>query len=111
MLPSYFWNGCQHFLFALGCTFALRNLLGVNFLKSVPFLLALILGSSALFFLPTHIAAHSSWLDYLYQFSHYPLPDWDILLIGMRWHRFFLSRSLIVPLLLLLSTRRMRLPP
>lgn len=102
MLPGYFWNGCQHFLFALVCAITISRLMRINFLKNPTFLFSLTFGSSALFFLPAHISDYGSWLDYIYQFLHYPLPDWDILLLGMDWHRFFLTHSLLIPLLILL---------
>ena len=38
----------------------------------------------------------------LYQYLHYPLSDWDILILGMGWHRFFITHSLIIPIVLML---------
>ncbi|MCS7080009.1 MAG: hypothetical protein NZ585_08150 [Chloracidobacterium sp.] len=55
------------------------------------------MGSSALFFLPTHIDRPGTWVNRLWQFTHYPVPDWDILWLGMPWHRWFLTHSAILP--------------
>jgi hypothetical protein len=59
------------------------------------------MGSSALFFLPPHINYYFRPVSQrLWLFLRYPLPDWDILILGMPWHRYFIFHSLILPLIL-----------
>ncbi len=114
-MPAYFWNGLQHALagFAFAWAFfALTNTLkmpaAATDLAASPvaeprpgsrvwFWLALTMGSSAFFFLPMHVDHPGTWIDRLWQFIHYPVPDWDILLLGMDWHRWFLTHSTLLP--------------
>ncbi|MBD3307164.1 hypothetical protein GF339_12105 [candidate division KSB3 bacterium] len=101
-LSSYFWNGLQHAVFG-GCLALLfQKISHAPYVKKPEFLVGLIASSSALFFLPTHIAHPRSPLDWFYQFLHYPLSDWDILLLSLDWHRFFLTHSLLIPAILLI---------
>lgn len=100
MITSYFWNGFQHLAFAIFCV-----LLFYCSSKKLPhnkitFWIGIIFTSSSLFFLPSHIGKYGSFIDWAYQFLHYPLPDWDILLFNMNWHRFFISHSALLPILL-----------
>jgi hypothetical protein len=60
----------------------------------------LLAGSSALFFLPGRLPFLSHSGNFWFRFLHYPLPDWDILLLGGKWHRLFLSHSVFVVLFL-----------
>ena len=101
-LSSYFWNGFQHALAGGGFALIFYKLNQINYLKKGEYVIGLIMSSSALFFLPLHIGSYRSFLDRLYQFTHYPISDWDILLFGMDWHRCFLTHSLLLPVLLLL---------
>lgn len=114
-MNAYFWNGLQHALAGVGCAaafFALTKPTGATttaatFTPSPDverwegrlwwFWFALVMGSSAWFFLPTHIDRPGTWADRLWQFTHYPVPDWDVLLLGMPWHRWFLTHSAVIP--------------
>ena len=60
------------------------------------FLVPLVLSSSALFFVPDRWAKKGAL-----KFLHYPLPDWDVLLLGPASHRNWLSHSFFLPLLCL----------
>lgn len=111
MITSYFWNGLQHAVFALACVAVFYRLCASLPYKSSSFWVGLIFSSSALFFLPLHIGKSGSLIDWLYQFLHYPLPDWDILFCGMSWHRFFLTHSLLLPILLFLVNKRRAMLP
>ncbi len=126
-MTPYFWNGLQHALAGLGCAwafFALTKASGAAAPEtafavspkaerqpapSLGFWLALMMGSSALFFLPTHISRPRTWLDWLWQFTHYPVPDWDILWLGMPWHRWFLTHSALIPFVAIALTFEHRL--
>lgn len=101
-LPRYFWNGFQHALLGLGFAFIFHTIVRKNYFMKSAYLFGLIMSSSALFFLPGHIGRYGSLLDRLYQFSHYPLSDWDILFLGMDWHRFFITHSMLIPAVLLI---------
>lgn len=120
-MNPYFWNGLQHALAGLACAWGFFVLAGKPpvgtsagasppaapegqttsqaewSLPLVSFWLALLMGSSALFFLPSHIDRPGTWADWLWQFAHYPVPDWDILWLGMPWHRWFLTHSALIP--------------
>jgi len=98
-MSNYFWNGLQHFIVAIIFALLFNKLIKENKLKSIGFLAGLLFTSSAIFFVPLHIP-YGPVVDKLYQFIHYPLPDWDILIMGMNWHRFFITHSLIIPLVL-----------
>lgn len=63
------------------------------------FVLPLLLTSSALFFMPDAWSKKGLW-----KFLHYPLPDWDVLLLGPASHRNFLTHSSLLPVLLTLAT-------
>jgi|GEM_PF-1622530 hypothetical protein len=134
-MNPYFWNGLQHALAGLACAwgfFALAKKLktatppllestleaasertGADLspalLSQAGFWLALLMGSSALFFLPDHIDRPGTWADWFWQFTHYPVPDWDILWLGMPWHRWFLTHSVLVPLVVVGLTFEHRL--
>ena len=56
----------------------------------------LIIASSALFFIPDSLSKKG-----LLKFLHYPLPDWDVLLLGPASHRHWLTHSPILPAILL----------
>lgn len=101
ILSTYFWDGFRHAV-AGGC-FALLfyKISNINYFRKGEYLLGLLVSSSALFFLPAHITRSRSTIDWFYQFLHYPLADWDILFLGIRWHRFFLTHSLIIPAIVL----------
>lgn len=66
------------------------------FLLSPAFSLALVACSSAFFWVPDRWAKKGAL-----KFLHYPLPDWDVLLLGPASHRNWLSHSALLPLLLL----------
>ncbi len=134
-MNPYFWNGLQHALAGLAFAwgfFALAKKLKVTtsprpesvseaasdrtgaapspvLLSQTGFWLALLMGSSALFFVPSHIDRPGTWADWLWQFTHYPVPDWDILWLGMPWHRWFLTHSVLVPLVVVGLTFEHRL--
>ncbi len=99
---AYFVNGLQHFVAGGFWALLFQQVSGTAYLKKTSYLTALVVSSSALFFLPAHIGRYGSLADQLYQFLHYPLADWDILLFGMPWHRLFLTHSLIIPALVLI---------
>jgi hypothetical protein len=134
-MNPYFWNGLQHALAGLACAwgfFALAKKLKATasprsepaseagsdrtgadpspvLLSQAGFWLALLMGSSALFFVPSHIDRPGTWADWLWQFTHYPVPDWDILWLGMPWHRWFLTHSVLIPLVVVGLTFEHRL--
>lgn len=105
MSSTYFWKGFQHAAFAGLCVAGFYKLCPYLPYKQPLFWLGTTFGSSALFFIPSHIAKHNSLKDWLYQFLHYPLPDWDILIFSMDWHRFIVTHSALLPALLLLNKR------
>ncbi len=57
------------------------------------FSVALVLSSSALFFVPDAWSKKGPL-----KFLHYPLPDWDVLLLGPASHRNWLTHSPSLPL-------------
>ena len=69
---------------------------GTWYLSQIVFLLPLIGGSCALFFVPDKWAKKGAM-----KFLHYPLPDWDVLFLGPASHRNWLSHSPLLPALLL----------
>lgn len=64
-------------------------------LRQPAYLSPLILFSCALFFVPDKWAKKG-----LFKFLHYPLPDWDVLLLGPASHRHWLSHSALLPLVI-----------
>lgn len=105
-MTNYFWNGLEHFIIAIIFAFIYDKLTYKKNLKKISFLIGLTVTSSAIFFLPLHISSYGSFLDKTYQYLHYPIPDWDILILGMNWHRFFISHSLLLFLLLILLVKK-----
>ncbi len=65
-----------------------------------------ILSSSALFFLPNKIVFLGRLGNWFYQFCHYPVSDWDILLLGFSWHRFFFTHSCFLALIVFGAVHR-----
>ena len=65
-------------------------------LQQPAFTIALILCSSALFVVPDRWAKKG-----LLKFLHYPLPDWDVLLLGPASHRNWFTHSPFLALLCL----------
>ena len=100
-ISAYFWNGCEHAAAGVGFVLLFRHITRSAVHKHWEYWLAALMSSSAGFFLPAHIGRRGALLDRLYQFTHYPLADWDILLLGLDWHRFFISHSLLIPLAVL----------
>ncbi len=66
------------------------------YLRQISFVAALLVCSSALFFVPDKWSKKGAL-----KFLHYPLPDWDVLLLGPASHRNWLSHSPILPAALL----------
>lgn len=102
-ISSYFWDGFEHALAGGGFALLFYYIARSGHHKHWAYWLALTMSSSAFFFLPAHIGRYGSFLDRLYQFTHYPLADWDILLLSIDWHRFFITHSLLIPLLALIA--------
>lgn len=104
LLMSYFLAGLWHFSAAMAFA-AAAGVIGhsdiVYWLQRPEFTLPLIIGSSALFFIPDKLAKKG-----LMKFLHYPLPDWDVLLLGPASHRHWLTHSPILPAILLLLALR-----
>jgi hypothetical protein len=65
----------------------------MGWLRDPIFCLALVPSSCALFPVPDAWAKKGLW-----KFLHYPLPDWDVLLLSPASHRFWLSHSAALPL-------------
>lgn len=95
-MHSYFADGFRHFLTALLFLAAYRGAARERGEAGFAFWAGLVVGSSALFFLP-NVRVGPSALGALYPFLHFPLPDWDILLLGMEWHRSVFTHSLLAP--------------
>jgi hypothetical protein len=88
---SYFVPGLWHFAAAMAFACALGTLHGGDllfWLRRAEFVLGLLVSSSALFFIPEPWAKKG-----LMKFLHYPLPDWDVLLLGPASHRHWLTHS------------------
>lgn len=66
------------------------------YLRQIAFTAPLLVSSSALFFVPDRFAKKGAL-----KFLHYPLPDWDVLLLGPASHRNWFSHSPILPAALL----------
>ncbi|PQV64950.1 hypothetical protein B1R32_103218 [Abditibacterium utsteinense] len=62
------------------------------YLGQIAFVVPLVLCSSALFFVPDRWAKKGAL-----KFLHYPLPDWDVLLLGVASHRNWISHSPLLP--------------
>ena len=95
---SYFVSGLWHFAAAMAfaVTFGTwQNGQPLYFLALPAFTLALTVSSSAFFWVPDRWAKRGLW-----KFLHYPLPDWDVLLLGPASHRNWLTHSPLVPALL-----------
>jgi hypothetical protein len=101
-IAAYVWNGLQHALFGVCLAVLFHQMVSTRYLFKGDYWVGLIMSSSALFFLPAHLTRSRTLIDWLYQFLHYPLADWDILLLGIRWHRFFITHALFIPALFLL---------
>lgn len=95
---SYFAAGLWHCAAALAfaATFGIFASDDPFFLLDNPFFtVPLVLGSSALFFVPDAWSKKGPL-----KFLHYPLPDWDVLLLGPASHRNWLTHSALLPILL-----------
>ena len=95
---SYFAAGLWHCAAALAFAATFGIFAGGDalfLLRNSFFSITLILGSSALFFVPDAWAKKGAL-----KFLHYPLPDWDVLLLGPASHRNWLTHSAFLPLLL-----------
>ena len=101
-MSVYFWNGFYHFIAAVILTILFNRIAGGDRFKSPLYWVSLVFTSSALFFVPLHIDYYGAFYDKIYQFIHYPFPDWDILTMGMEWHRNFVTHSLLLPLVLMI---------
>lgn len=96
---SYFVSGLWHFAAAMSFAVAFGAWQGggpLYFLASPAFTFALTVSSSAFFWVPDRWAKRGLW-----KFLHYPLPDWDVLLLGPASHRNWLTHSPLLPALLL----------
>lgn len=96
---SYFVSGLWHFAAAMAFAVAFgawQNGGPFYYLASPAFTLALMVSSSAFFWVPDRWAKRGLW-----KFLHYPLPDWDVLLLGPASHRNWLTHSPLLPVLLL----------
>lgn len=99
---SYLVAGSWHFAAAMAFAAALGVVQGgdpLHWLRQPEFVATLLLGSSALFFIPDKWAKKG-----LLKFLHYPLPDWDVLLLGPASHRNWLTHSPLLPLALVAAT-------
>ena len=94
---SYFTAGLWHFAAAMAFSATLGLLAGGEldfWLRRAEFLIPLVVSSCALFFVPDKWAKKGPL-----KFLHYPLPDWDVLLLGPASHRHWLSHSALLPLI------------
>lgn len=100
---SYFLPGLWHFAAAMAWSVALGLLSGdaIFWLRRVEFVVPLVVSSSALFFIPDNLAKKGAL-----KFLHYPLPDWDVLLLGPASHRHWLTHSPLLPIGLWLLAQR-----
>lgn len=95
---TYFTAGLWHFAAAMAFSATLGLLAGGEldfWLRRLDYFIPLILFSCALFFVPDKWAKKGPL-----KFLHYPLPDWDVLLLGPASHRHWLTHSALLPLLL-----------
>lgn len=96
---SYFLPGLWHLAAATAFAVAFGVWQGgapLFFLRLPAFDFALVVCSCAFFWVPDRWAKRGAL-----KFLHYPLPDWDVLLLGPASHRNWLSHSALLPLLLL----------
>jgi len=93
---SYFLPGLWHFAAAMAWAVALGFWSGdpLLWLRRVEFMVPLVVSSSALFFIPDSLAKKG-----VMKFLHYPLPDWDVLLLGPASHRNWITHSPLLPVL------------
>ena len=101
---SYFTAGLWHFAAAMAFSATLGLLVEGDldfWLRRAEFLIPLVLSSCALFFVPDKWAKKGPL-----KFLHYPLPDWDVLLLGPASHRHWLSHSALLPLVFFASVNR-----
>lgn len=99
---TYFLAGTWHFAVAMAFAVALGIIQhgdALLWLHRPAFDLPLMVSSSALFFMPDAWSKKGLW-----KFLHYPLPDWDVLLLGPASHRNFLTHSSLLPILLTATT-------
>lgn len=94
----YFLNGLQHFFVGLVLAFAYFKIQRKRIPSDPGFWIGITITSSALFFLPTHLHFLGGQLDFIYQFLHYPVSDWDLLVLGGQWHRSFITHSITIGL-------------
>lgn len=96
---TYFLPGLWHLAAAMAFAVAFGFWQGgdpLHFLSSPAFSLALVVCSCAFFWVPDRWAKKGAL-----KFLHYPLPDWDVLLLGPASHRNWLSHSALLPVLLI----------
>jgi hypothetical protein len=96
---SYFVSGLWHFAAAMAFAASFGVFKSgdyVYYLQDPAFTIPLLVTSSAFFFVPEKYAKKGAM-----KFLHYPLPDWDVLLLGPASHRNWLTHSALLPLLLL----------
>ncbi len=96
---SYFVSGLWHFAAAMAFAVAFgawQKADPLGFLASPAFTFALMVSSAAFFWVPDRWAKRGLW-----KFLHYPLPDWDVLLLGPASHRNWMSHSPLLPALTL----------
>lgn len=101
---SYFTAGLWHFAAAMAFSATLGLFAGGEldfWLRRPEFSIPLILSSCALFFVPDKWAKKGPL-----KFLHYPLPDWDVLLLGPASHRHWLSHSALVPLIFFILSKQ-----
>jgi len=94
---SYFLPGLWHFAAAMAWAVALGFLCGgepLLWLRRAEFMIPLVVASSALFWIPESLAKKGAM-----KFLHYPLPDWDVLLLGPASHRNWITHSPLLPIL------------
>lgn len=94
---SYFFSGLWHFIIALVSSLALGLLTSENpllWLSRLEFVIPAMLGSCALFWIPDGLSKKG-----FMKFLHYPLPDWDVLLLSFASHRHWITHSPILPMI------------
>ena len=94
---SYFFSGLWHFIIALVSSLVLGLLTSENpllWLSRLEFVIPAMLGSCALFWIPDGLSKKG-----FMKFLHYPLPDWDVLLLSFASHRHWIAHSPILPMI------------
>ena len=94
---SYFFAGLWHFVVALIWAMTLGILTEgkpLLWLTRMEFVIPAILASSSLFWIPDGLAKKG-----IMKFLHYPLPDWDVLLLSQASHRHWITHSAILPII------------